>query len=178
MGPGVNANQDASGQVWHVDPACSALAPIVVGTDGTASPTHILPFDDTHWLVASGGSGPDAKRGIYVVTAALELCGPLPGFDEAWSTAVGELNPIALALTPGKELVVSAGPPAGVSAQDGVFGKVLWATLQGVDDPCSMSAEVTDLSDGILGHAPVVDPALPATHRSGGAVVLMAEVSG
>jgi hypothetical protein len=59
-----------------------------------------------------------------------------------------------------------------------VFGKVLWATLSNVEDPCAMSASVVDLTDGAPGHAPVSNPMNPATYRQQIYAVAVAEVQG
>jgi hypothetical protein len=54
---------------------------------------------------------------------------------------------------------------------------VLWASLSG-PDPCSLAADVIDLTDGDPGHAPAPVEDDPATFRRGPNVVVIQELSG
>ncbi len=182
LGPGLE-DPLASGQVYAVRENCQPR-PIDIGTNGTAHPAQIVRVQNA-FLVASGTpvqASPDAKRGIYVIDASTgELCdAPLPGFDAFWETPGTTIEPYALAVD-GTNLAVGAGVNpvhAGGNVQDVAYGKVLWATLDGIDDPCTMTATVVDLTDGAPGHAPAADPLDPATVRRAPHVVVIDEVQG
>ena len=181
LGPGLD-DPLASGQVYWVRSNCS-VEPLDIGTNGNAHPAQIVRVGGA-FLVATGTpieGSPDAKRGIYVVDANTGLCeAPLPGFDAFWSTPGTTIEPYALAID-GTNLAVGAGVNpvhATGNVQDVAYGKILWATLEGVEDPCSMTATVVDLTDGELGHAPAADPLLPTTVRRAPHVVVIDEVAG
>ena len=168
------------GQIHTMGPDCvPPTLPVTVG-DGTAQLGELVQFDPAHWLIASGGAGADAERGVFVIQggADLEVCAIIEGFD--WSTGGGQLlTPYGLAVAPdGEHLAVGAAPFDSGNANDGMLGKVLWATLSGTDDPCTMTATVEDLTDGAAGHAPASNPADPSTWRRGPNVVVIEEVQG
>lgn len=189
-GPGFEPD---SGDIYRAGPpaevpdeieVCSGLATATIGSTGTAQLGEVLQFNASHWLVASGGNYAEdvVQRGIYVLRGdgqKLEVCGSIGGFD--WSPAGGEgsqqLTPFALALD-GDHLAVGAGPFNTDSQIDGMLGKVLWATLSGTDDPCTMTADVVDLTDGGAGHAPVANPNDESTSRRAPSVVVIEEVQG
>jgi hypothetical protein len=161
---------------------CSTGAPTIVGQGGASQLGELiaLPGEIPTFLFASG-QGPltEGNRGIFVARdagdAGLEVCGPIVGFGEGghWSTQGFDIDPLALALAPdGNHLAVGAGAFAN-STIDGASGKVLWATLSGMDDPCTATAVVVDLS----AEAPFL-PADPSTHRRAPSVVVLHEVRG
>ena len=166
-------------RLWHFDGECQMLGLATSMGSGQIGEVEATPTAPGTWLVASAGVLDPAMRGVLVVRNAggmLEVCQTLPGFDDAWTATDGELEPFALAITSdGTGLAVGAGPFQAPTAGPG-YGKVLWATLQGADDPCTMSATVTDLTDGSA--APAVDAMDPATYRRAPAVVELVEISG
>ena len=170
----------ADGVVYQMDPDCTVRGPVDVGTGGTAQLGEIVPYAPGFWLVASGSNVMSAQRGVFVVRGVgsdLELCGPVSGFDALWTTAGQPADPFGLAVTAdGSGLAVGAAPFNG--GDDQLFGKVLWAELTGTEDPCTMSATVTDLTDGVGDHAPASNPADPTTWRQGPNVVVIEEVAG
>ena len=166
-------------RLWHFDGACEMQGLATSMGSGQIGEIVAVPGAPGTWLVASAGVLDPLMRGVLVVRSAggmLEVCQNIPGFDDAWTSTDGELEPFGLAITSdGTGLAVGAGPFQAPTAGPG-YGKVLWATLQGADDPCSMTATVTDLTDGSA--APAVDDADPATYRRAPAVVELVEISG
>lgn len=164
---------------WHFNGACEMQGLATSMGSGQIGEIVAVPGAPGTWLVASAGVLDPMMRGVLVVRSAggmVEVCQTLPGFDDAWTSTDGALEPFALAITSdGSGLAVGAGPFQTPTAGPG-YGKVLWATLQGADDPCSMTATVTDLTDGSA--APAVDDADPATYRRAPAVVELVEISG
>ncbi len=162
-------------QVFAVAPDCG-LAPIdIADSDGQLG--ELVQFGDGHWLLAQGALAPDGERGVQVISPT-GVCNTLPGLDDAWNTDGEVLSPYALTVAPdGEHLLIGAGPTQVGNAQNAIFGKVLWATLSG-DDPCTMTATVTDLTDGGAGHAPAPLAADPLTWRRSPSVVVLTEVEG
>lgn len=179
-----------SASLWRMAANCSNLGNVSLSATGAPGDWQLgelvrLPASTPTWLLAAGSSlGAAGLRGVFVAHAsngALEVCpDPVAGFDAAWDDGYGEvLEPYALAVTSdGAHLAVGAGPrplltdPAGVG-----YGKVLWASLAGAD-PCSLSASVIDLTDGMPGHAPVATPNDVSTFRRGPNVVVIQEIPG
>jgi hypothetical protein len=89
------------------------------------------------------------------------------------------IDPFALAVTSdGAHLAVGAGPRPSITSSAGVgYGKVLWASLAGAD-PCSLTADVIDLTDGGSGRAPAPLETDPPTFRRGPNVVVIQEIAG
>jgi len=166
-------------RLWHFDGECQMLGLSTLMGSGQIGEIEAMPNVPGAWLVASAGVLDPTMRGVLVVRnvgGALEVCQNLPGFEDAWTSTDGELEPFGLAVnSDGTGLAVGAGPFQAPTAGPG-YGKVLWATLQGADDPCSMTASVADLTDGSA--APAVDAADPATYRRAPAVVELVEISG
>jgi hypothetical protein len=144
-----------------------------------------LPASIPTWLLATGSFlGPMGMRGVFVVhtsNGTLEVCpDPVAGFDAAWDDGHGEvIDPFALAVTSdGAHLAVGAGPRPSITSSAGVgYGKVLWASLAGAD-PCSLTADVIDLTDGGSGRAPAPLETDPPTFRRGPNVVVIQEIAG
>jgi len=180
-----------SASLWYIGSDCSTLGNVQLGSLGSPGDWQLgeivrLPASTPTWLLAAGSAlDPGVgQRGVFVAhtgSGALEVCpDPIGGFDTAWDDGQAEvIEPFALAVTSnGAHLAVGAGPrplltdPAGVG-----YGKVLWASLAGAD-PCSLTADVIDLTDGDVGHAPAPDASDPATFRRGPNVVVIRELSG
>jgi hypothetical protein len=173
-------------KLWHMGSDCSTAGVVQLDTgaqgDWQLGEIVRLPASVPAWLFAAGSAlGANGLRGVFVAhesSGSLEVCpDPVAGFETAWDSADGVIEPFALALTSdGAHLAVGAGPftanPAGVG-----YGKVLWGALAGAD-PCSLSAEVVDLTDGQPGHAPATVPNDPTTFRRGPNVVVIQEISG
>ena len=178
-----------SASLWYFssDDCSSPIGNAQLGADGDWQLGEIvrLPASTPTWLFASGSFlGPMGRRGVFVAhtgSGSLEVCpAPIAGFDAAWDDGHGEvIDPFALALTSdGLHLAVGAGPRPSITPSAGVgYGKVLWASLSG-PDPCSLTADVIDLTDGDVGHAPAPDETDPATFRRGPNVVVIHEISG
>lgn len=178
---------NASARLWHMGVDCSLQGggPLELSTmlggagDWQMGELARLPAGEPTWIIAAGSSNPNGLRGLFVAEnddGVLELCPePIPGFEEAWQTPGGAIEPFSVAVTSDAvHLAVGAGPyiadPAGVG-----YGKVLWATLAGTA-PCSLTATVTDLTDGGPGHAPAPAPTEPSTFRRGPNVVVIQEI--
>lgn len=178
---------NGSARLWHISTGCAPLGNVSLSDMGAAGDWQLgeivrLPAADPTWLFASGSATAGGRRGIFVAheaSGSLEVCpDPVAGFDASWDDGNGgTIEPFALAITSdGANLAVGAGPfiadPAGVG-----FGKVLWASLSGAD-PCSLSASVTDLTNGDPGRAPLATAAEPLTFRRGPNVVVIQEIPG
>lgn len=179
VGVGPSPLNATSSQVYSVTPTTSptcALGPISVATtDGQLG--ELVRFDDTHWLLAQGALAPGGVRGVQVIDDE-GICNTLPGLDEAWDTEGSILAPYALAVAPdGEHLAIGAGPSFG-TAPNAIYGKLLWATLSGVEDPCTMTVKVVDLTDGGSGRAPAPLPADASTWRRAPNVVVVTQVEG
>lgn len=171
-------------RLWHLGADCGLIGTTELGPEGDWQLGEVvqLPAGIPTWLFAAGSSSPTGLRGVFVAhesSGSLEYCpDPIGGFDAFWDDGNGGvIEPYALALTSdGMNLAVGAGPfisdPAGVG-----YGKVLWASLSG-NDPCSLTASVTDLTDGGGGRAPVATDADPLTYRRGPLVVEIQEIPG
>jgi hypothetical protein len=174
---------EADGLVYRVGPDCTGITSAEIGTMGTAQLGELIPFSPGYWLVASGSNVAGAQRGVFVLQggSTLEVCGSIGGFEDMWASPGGDTQPYALALTTNGDqfgLAVSAVTAFNISAENQVFGKVLWAELSGTDDPCTMTATVTDLTDGAGDHAPAPNPGDPSTWRRAPNVVVIEEVLG
>ncbi|MEM6989760.1 MAG: hypothetical protein AAF721_04670 [Myxococcota bacterium] len=166
-------------RLWHFDGECQMLGLANIAGSGQIGEVVAFPGESPTWLVASAGVLDPTQRGVLVVRSAgatLEVCQTLPGLDAAWMSDDGMLEPFALALTSdGSGLAIGAGPFQAPATGPG-YGKVVWADLAGTDDPCTMTATATDLTDGTI--APAVDAADPATYRRAPNVVELVEISG
>ena len=166
-------------RLWHFDGACQMQGLATLSGSGQLGEVVPFPADVPTWLVAAGGVLDPASRGVLVVQSsggALEVCQTLPGFDAHWATDDGELEPFSLAVNAaGTRVAVGASPFQAPSDGPG-YGKVLWGEIAGSDDPCTMTATVTDLTDGAA--APAVDPMDPSTFRRGPNVVELVEING
>ncbi len=168
---------DTASQLYNVTQTCG-LAPIPVGTTD-AQLGELVRFGDSHWLLAQGAIAPNGERGVRVVSETGEVCNALPGLDEAWDTEGNVLAPYALTVAPdGQHLAIGAAPSSVGTSASGIYGKLLWATLNGVDDPCTMTAKAVDLGTGAAGTAPAPLPGDPSTWRRGPNVVVVAQVEG
>jgi hypothetical protein len=184
-------NLQASARLWHMTPNASGGctneggSPLELGSGGDWQLGEIvqLPAAGATWLLAAGSSNTQGGvRGIFVARDAgdgLELCpAPIPGFESAWQDVNGNaIEPFALAVTSdATHLAVGAGPYIAPTSGVG-YGKVLWATLAGAD-PCSLTADVDDLTDGEPGQAPAPNPNDASTFRRGPNVVVIQEIPG
>lgn len=177
VGVGPTPTNATASQLFNVTPAACDFSPFPVGTTD-AQLGELVRFGDSHWLLARGAFAPDGERGIQIINGSGAICNTLPGLEDAWETEGDTLSPYALAVAPdGEHLAVGAGPSFG-TGEDAIYGKLLWATLSGVEDPCTMSANVMDLTDGSAGRAPAPLPADPSTWRRGPNVVVVAQVEG
>jgi hypothetical protein len=171
----------ADGLVYRVGPDCSIAGPVEIGVGGAAQLGTIVPFSATSWLVASGSNLASAQRGVFVISApggaALERCGPVGGFDAHWPAQSTTIDPLAVAVSADRRYLAVGAAPLGAT-DDALFGKVLWGELSGTEDPCTMTAAVTDLTDGEAERAPAANPGDPATWRRSPSVVVVAEVRG
>ncbi|MEM9453052.1 MAG: hypothetical protein AAGF11_02650 [Myxococcota bacterium] len=178
---------NGTARLWHFSTNCGLVGNVQLSDMGAPGDWQLgefvrLPSATPTWLFAAGSALDGGRRGVFVAheaSGSLEMCpDPIAGFDSAWDDGNGDfVEPFALALTSdGANLAVGAGPfiadPAGVG-----YGKVLWASLSG-SDPCSLSASVTDLTDGDPGRAPAPTDADPLTFRRGPNVVVIQEISG
>ncbi len=182
-GPGFDT-PDAAGRVYAVRRTNCAANSIDIGTGLESHPAQIVRVGNAY-LVASGAPADmTSKRGIFVVRPDGTVCDqPLPGFDAFWtSPGTVPLQPFALEVAAdGAHLAVGAAVNpvrANLGSTTDVYGRVLWATLSNVGDPCNMSATVVDLTDGAPGHAPASDPVDPATYRQQIYAVAVHEVQG
>lgn len=169
------------GKLWHINAACEFEGTVTLPPEGDWQLGEVvrLPADIPTWLFAAGSASPDGLRGVFVAHEAsgtLETCGPIAGFETHWEDPDGEpLEPFALAVTQsGSHLAVGAGPFVADSDAVG-YGKVLWASLSG-SDPCSLSADVIDLTDGAAGHAPAPTTDDASTFRRAPNVVTLLEL--
>ncbi len=177
VGVGPTPTNATASQLYNVTPATCAFNPFPVGTTD-AQLGELVRFGETHWLLARGAFAPDGERGVQVVDGSGGICNTLPGLEDAWDTDGDTLSPYALAVAPdGEHLAIGAGPSFGTD-QDAIYGKLLWATLSGVEDPCTMSAEVVDLTDGGAGRAPAPLPTDASTWRRAPNVVVLTQVEG
>lgn len=171
------------GRIWHFGADCGLIGTVTLPPEGDWQLGEVvrLPASAPTWLFAAGSATPDGLRGVFVAHEAngtLETCGPIEGFDAHWDDGNGGvLEPTALAVTSdGANLAVGASPFF-ADADDPGFGKVLWASLSG-SDPCSLSANVTDLTDGGAGHAPLAVADDASTFRRGPNVIEIQEIGG
>lgn len=169
----------SGGRLWHFDGACANQGVANLSGSGQLGEVAAMPNAPGTWLVAAAGVLDPTQRGVLVVRSAggmLEVCQTLPGFDSHWTSADGDLEPFALAVSSdGSGLAVGAAPFQAPMAGPG-YGKVLWAELSGADDPCTMTATVSDLTDGT--DAPAVDPLDRSTFRRAPNVVELVEIAG
>jgi hypothetical protein len=179
VGPGGLSALGAS-DLHHVDANTCFRAAIPVGSNGQAQLGHIVMHGSGTWLLASGAGQLTAggMRGVYAVHdsgAGPRLCeAPLGGFEAHWETPGQPVDPYALALTDdGRHLAVGASP-VNSEASDGIYGRVLWASLPDLDDPCAATADVADLTAGTL--APSADRV--SSWRRGPDVVTVVQVRG
>lgn len=177
--------------LWHMAADCSTLGNVQLSDMGSPGDWQLgelvrLPASTPTFLVAAGSSlGPEnGQRGVFVAhtgSGSLEACqSPIGGFEAAWDDGQGEvIEPVALAVTrDGAHVAVGAGPRPLITETAGVgYGKVLWAALAGAD-PCSLTANVIDLTDGDPGHAPAPDPTDASTFRRGPNVLVLQEIGG
>ncbi len=166
-------------RLWHFDGSCQMLGLANLSGSGQIGEVEAFPAANPTWLVAAAGVLDPTQRGVLVVRSSgntLEVCQTLPGFETHWASADGELEPFGLAVSEdGSGLAVGAGPFQAPTAGPG-YGKVLWAELQGTDDPCTMTATVTDLTDGTA--APAVATLDASTFRRAPNVVEIVELGG
>lgn len=180
VGPGITPS--VSSQVFAVFPGpdgCTFNPIQIASMDGLLG--ELVEFGAGHWLLAQGAISPAGVRGVQVITGedAGSVCNTLPGLDDAWDTEGDILSPYALAVAPdGEHLLIGAAPTGGGMNVNASYGKILWATLSGTDDPCTMTAEVVDLTDGAAGHAPAPSPNDTTTWRRSPSVVTITEVVG
>lgn len=171
-------------RLWHLGADCGLLGNLSLPAESDWQLGEVvrLPAASPTWLVAAGSANAMGRRGVFVAhegSGMLELCPePIEGFDAHWDDGNGgTIEPFALALTSdGTQLAVGAGPFISEVDQVG-YGKVLWASLSGAD-ACSLSATVTDLTDGGGGHAPAAVAGDPSTWRRGPNVVVIQELGG
>lgn len=171
-------------ELWHLGSDCGAVGTLTLpaSSDWQLGEVVRLPASVPTWLLAAGSANPMGQRGVFVVhegSGALELCpDPVGGFEGQWDDGNGgTIEPFALAVTrDGTGLAVGAGPFI-ASADEVGYGKVLWASLSGAD-PCSLSATVSDLTDGGTGHAPAPVAGEPSTWRRAPNVVVLQELGG
>lgn len=171
-------------QLWRFSGECQMLGLTVLASDGDWQLGNVvaLPGASGAWVFVAGAATPTGHRGVWVAResggAELEICGPIAGFESHLVDPAGApLEPLTVAVTAdGSHLAVGAGPFQTAADAPG-FGKVLWATLSGMDDPCTMTASVVDLTDGSMG-APAVDAADPSTWRRAPSVVQIVELGG
>lgn len=177
--------------LWHMGADCSTLGNVQLSDMGSPGDWQLgeivrLPASTPTFLVAAGSAldPENGLRGVFVAhtgSGSLEVCpDPVGGFEAAWDDGQGEvIEPVALAITrDGTHLAVGAGPRPLVTPTAGVgYGKVLWASLAGAD-PCSLTADVIDLTDGDPGHAPAPDPTDASTFRRGPNVLVLQEIGG
>lgn len=159
VGPG-GLNPLGSADLHRIGPDCALRGITPVASDGRSQPAEISAVSTDTWLLASGAGQLDmgGMRGVFVVRdtgGSLEVCADaIGGFEEHWQTPGQALDPFALASSAdGTHLAVGAAPVSSASA-DGIYGKVLWASLPGFDDPCAVTADVVDLTAGDLVPAP------------------------
>ena len=176
VGVGPTPLNATASQIFSVTSSCG-LSPIeVADSDGQLG--ELVRFGDSHWLLAQGALAPDGARGVQVI-GATGVCNTLPGLDAEWDTEGEPLSPYALQVAPdGEHLLIGAAPTQVGNAQNAIFGKVLWATLSGASDPCTMRATATDLTDGGTNHAPAPLAADTSTWRRSPSVVVLAQVEG
>jgi len=164
-------------QVYSIPAGCEPLSPIAIA-DSDGQLGELVRFGDSHWLLAQGAISAAADRGVQVISPT-GVCNTLPGLEDAWETDGEELSPYALAVAPdGEHMLIGAGPTQTGNATNAIFGRVLWVSLEGTDDPCSMTAEFVDLTDGASGHAPAPLAADTTTWRRSPSVVVLTEVQG
>ncbi len=176
LGLGPTPLNATTSQIYSVTANCN-LSPIdVADSDGQLG--EIVRFGSSHWLLAQGALAPQGERGVQVVSPT-GICNTLTGLDDAWATDGDTISPYAIAVAPdGEHLAIGAGPASIGNTQNAIYGKLLWATLTGADDPCTMTAEFVDLTDGGGGRAPAPSVGDDATWRRGPNVVVIAEVAG
>lgn len=176
IGVGPTPLNATASQIFSVSSDCS-LSPIeVADSDGQLG--EFVPFGTGHWLLAQGALAPDGARGVQVINSG-GVCNTLPGLDAEWETDGEILSPYALAVAPdGEHMLIGAAPTQTGNAANAIFGKVLWVTLSGASDPCTMTASATDLTDGGANHAPAPLAADTTTWRRSPSVVVLTEVEG
>ncbi len=177
----------ANARLWWMGANCGVLGNADLSDVGVAGDWQLgeivqLPAATPTWLFASGSASPAGLRGVFAAydnAGTLAFCdSPVAGFDASWDDGNGGvIEPFALAVTSdGAQVAVGAGPLVADPAAIG-YGKVLWATLSGAD-PCSLSANVIDLTDGGPEHAPAPVAADPLSYRRGPNVVVIQEIEG
>ena len=164
-------------QVFAMSPDCSPFPLDVADSDGQLG--ELVPFGTDHWLLAQGALAPTGTRGVQVIERTGGVCNTLPGLDDEWDTDGEILSPYALAVAPdGEHILIGAAPTQIGNAANAIFGKVLWVTLSGASDPCTMTASATDLTDGGANHAPAPLAGDTTTWRRSPSVVVLTEVEG
>jgi hypothetical protein len=176
IGVGPTPLNATASQVFSMTSDCAPSPIEVADSDGQLG--EIVRFDDAHWLLAQGALSPTGDRGVQVISPT-GICNTLPGLDDAWETSGDRLSPYALTVAPdGEHLLIGAATAQVGAIQNAIYGKVLWATLTGADDPCTMTASAVDLTDGGAGRAPAPLDADPLTWRRSPIVVTLTEVQG
>lgn len=180
VGVGPSPLNATASQVWSVTPGspdCSFSPIDIADADGQLG--QIVEFGSGHWLLAQGAIATGGERGVKVLSGTGGVCNTLPGLDDAWDTDGEPISPYAITVAPdGEHLLIGAGATELGNIQTAIFGKLLWVTLSGTDDPCTMTATAVDLTDGGSGHAPAANAADPKTWRRAPNVVVLAEVEG
>ncbi len=181
VGVGPSINPSISSQVFSLVPGSldsdCTLSPIqVADSDGQLG--ELVSFGSEHWLLAQGALSPTGDRGVQVITSPGGICNTLPGLDDAWESDGNPLSPYALSVAPDGEHLAIGATPRFDTTTNAIYGKLLWATLSGVEDPCTMTASVVDLTDGGAGRAPAPLPADPLTWRRAPNVVVVTQVEG
>lgn len=166
-------------RLWHFDASCEVQGLVNLSGSGQLGEVEAFPADTPTWLVASAGILDPSQRGVLVVQSSgggLDVCQTLGGFESHWSSDDGQLEPFGLAVNgAGTGVAVGAGAFQTSAAAPG-YGKVLWGAITGTQDPCTMTASVTDLTDGTS--APAVLATDPATFRRAPSVVELVEIRG
>ena len=178
VGVGPSPTNATASQVWSVTPGTPCvLSPIdVADSDGQLG--QIVAFGEGHLLLAQGALAPAGERGVKVISSS-GVCNTLPWLDDVWNTDGEPISPSALAVSPDQQhLVIGAGATQLGNPQNASYGKVVWATLSGTDDACTMTASPVDLTDGGSGRAPAPTGADPKTWRRAPTVVVITEVEG
>ncbi|MCR9162719.1 MAG: hypothetical protein ACE37F_02875 [Nannocystaceae bacterium] len=181
VGVGPSINPSIASQVFSVTPgsmpADCTFEPIqVADSDGQLG--ELVPFGAAHWLLAQGALAPEGDRGVQVI-APDGICNTLPGLEDAWETDGDRLSPYAITVAPdGEHLLIGAATAQVGSIQNAIYGKVLWVTLSGASDPCTMTASAVDLTDGGAGRAPAPLGGDEKTWRRSPIVVTLTEVQG
>lgn len=172
LGLGPTPFNSVSSQIYSISSDCTPVPINVADMDGQLG--ELVPFGDQHWLLAQGALAPGGERGIKVI-GSMGVCQTLGGLDDAWLSQGDILSPYAIAVAPDLSGVAIGAGPASSTGANAIFGKVLWATLAGAEDPCSMTADVVDLTDGGAGHAPAPVSVDTSSWRRAPNVLVLAE---